>query len=87
MTIRGIIEGVHRGNLEQMAQLHAIPKRTVTDPLEKHECNDSLIFYVFDKVTRVLQGHTLAQWFVILCLDKLHRISIDLKKEKKMASH
>ena len=80
-------DSIHRGKMEQILLAYALPKETVAGIMilyrnikVKVRSSDGDTDY-FDIVAGVLQGHTLALYFFIVCLDYELRTSIDKIKE------
>ena len=80
-------DSIHRGKMEQILLTYSIPKETVAaitilyrNTKVKVRSPDGNTDY-FDIVAGVLQGGTLAPYLFIICLDYVHRTSIDKIKE------
>ena len=80
-------DSIHRGKMEQILLAYGIPKETVAaitilyrNTKVKVRSPDGDTEY-FDIVAGVLQGDTLAPYLFIICLDYIHRTSIDKIRE------
>ena len=80
-------DSIHRGKMEQILLAYGIPKETVAaitilyrNTKVKVRSPDGDTEY-FDIVAGVLQGDTLAPYLFIICLDYVHRTSIDKIRE------
>ena len=80
-------DSIHRGKMEQILLAYGIPKETVAaitilyrNTKVKVRSPDGDTEY-FDIVAGVLQGHTLAPYLFIICLDYVLRTSIDKIRE------
>ena len=80
-------DSIHRGKMEQILLAYGIPKETVVaitilyrNTKVKVRSPDGDTEY-FDIVAGVLQGDTLVPYLFIICLDYVHRTSIDKIRE------
>ena len=80
-------DSIHRGKMEQILLAYGLPKETVAaimilyrNTKVKVRSSDGDTEY-FDIVAGVLQGHTLAPYLFIICLDYVLRTSIDKIRE------
>ena len=80
-------DSIHRRKMEQILLAYGIPKETVAaitilyrNTKVKVRSPDGDTEY-FDIVTGVLQGHTLAPYLFIICIDNVLRTSIDKLRE------
>ena len=80
-------DSIHRGKMEQILLAYSLPKETIAaitilyrNSKVKVRSPDGDTEY-FNIVTGVLQGDTLASHLFIICLDYVHRTSIDKTRE------
>ena len=80
-------DSIHRGKMEQILLAYRLPKETVVAIIILYRntkvkvCSPIGDTEYFDIVAGVLQGHTLAPYLFIVCLDYVLRTSIDKIKE------
>ena len=81
-------DSIHRRKMEQILLAYGLPKETVTaitilyrNTTVKVRSPDGDTDY-FDIVAGVLQGDTIALYLFIICLEYVHRASIDKIKER-----
>ena len=82
-----VFDSIHRGKMEQILLIYSLPKETVIATMMLYKNTKVKVHSLdgdtdyFNIVAGVLQGDTLAPYLFIICLDYMHRMSIDKMKD------